>query len=156
MSHSTFRVICNGDPTPAAGVACLLVGESLQVRVDFGEPGDVALAASSPVIAHRAPDGASVAVDGTTATGFTKPGAYLLKVTFITGQYRWLDVFVFEPRCLDLVSPNVGGRSSPLSTIERRRVLRSLAQDAAKRRDGTFAALTTDPLVSLEPYGSGR
>jgi hypothetical protein len=148
---NTFRVICNSDPLPAVAVACLLVDEPLSVRVDFGEPGDVALAASSPLVATAAPEGAELVVNGATVTGFSKPGAYKLKCTFATGQFRWLDVFVFEPRCLDLVPVAVMGRSSGRNTTERRRVLRALAQDPS-RKDGTFAALTSGGL-NLAQFG---
>jgi hypothetical protein len=141
---STFRLICNDTPTPAGAVACLLVDEPLTVRVDFGEPGDVALAAE-PLEAARAPEHAELVVTGSSVTGFTKPGAYQLKVTFVTGQFRWLDVFVFEARCLELVSAE-----RPLA--ERRQVLRNLAQDPA-RRVGTFASLTGAGL-NLAPFGA--
>lgn len=151
MSH-TFRVLCNDAPTPAGAVACLLVDEPLTVRVDFGEPGDIALAGASPLSTNITPDGAELVVDHTTVTGFSKPGAYKLKCSFATGQFRWLDVFVFEPRCLDLVPANVAGRSDGRNPTECRRVLRALAQDAASRKDGTFAALTGGGL-NLAQFG---
>jgi|GEM_PF-4870785 len=108
---STFRIICNDDLTPAGIVAALLVGEMLTVRVDFGEAGDIALA-SSPLEAGAAPNGAEVTIDGATVVGFSMPGLYRFKISFATGQWRWLDVFVFESRVLDLVPAAASGSSS--------------------------------------------
>jgi hypothetical protein len=137
----TFRLLCNNDVTGAGAVAALLVGESLEVRVDFGEPGDLALASTDPVVLGTVPEGATVTISGGLVTGFTKPGLYKFKCTFVTGQFRWLEVFVFEARVLDLVPQTSSGSSSDRSPAERRRVIRALAQHP-QRADGTWAALT--------------
>ena len=148
---STFRILCNDTSTPAGAVCALIVGEPLTVRVDLGEPGDVVLAAI-PLEAKSAPEGAELTIASGTVSGFSKPGAYQLKCTFATGQFRWLDVFVFEPRALDLVPEYTSGSSAARTQTERRRVLRALAQDAAARADGTWAGLTGGNL-NLANYG---
>lgn len=145
-----MQVLINGNTIPGDFVTAVLVGsETLHVH-PAGE-----LFIPDAVTIDRAPDGASPTVTDGILSGFSKPGEYRFKVQFLSGRWRWIDVFCFEPSVLDLVPAMQSSGSSTLrSEHERRMVLRSLAQSRTERADGTKLGITANDRLNLAVHGA--